>query len=51
VLKKINKKIILVVDDNYRSGGTLQAINKVLWNIGSPRYVGYYVPLYANFSV
>jgi hypothetical protein len=50
LLKKINKKIILVVDDNFRSGGTLQAINKVLWNVGSPRYVGYYVPLYANFS-
>jgi len=50
IIKKINKKVILVVDDNLRSGGTFQSINKVLWNVGSPRYVNYYVPLWANFS-
>lgn len=44
------KMKFLIIDDNFRTGGTLQDINKIMRNSVRPDRIDYYVPLFANFS-
>lgn len=50
VISKVKGRHVLVIDDNARTGASLQIMNKLLWNQSSPKTVNFYVPLYANFS-